>query len=81
MKTGFQKIILWFGTQKKLAAALNVRPQTVQAWSKGVREIPIKRCVQIEHMTNGAITRRDLRPYDWKEIWPELDDETEKARA
>ncbi len=26
----------------------------------------------IERATNGAVTRRDLRPDDWHEIWPEL---------
>jgi DNA-binding transcriptional regulator YdaS (Cro superfamily) len=26
----------------------------------------------IERATNGLVTRRDLRPDDWKAIWPEL---------
>jgi len=25
--------------------------------------------------TNGQVTRRDLRPHDWMQIWPELADE------
>ena len=29
-------------------------------------------CVAIERATNGAVTRRDLRPDDWHLIWPEL---------
>jgi DNA-binding transcriptional regulator YdaS (Cro superfamily) len=29
-------------------------------------------CVAIERATAGAVTRRDLRPDDWAEIWPEL---------
>ena len=29
-------------------------------------------CVAIERATNGAVTRRDLRPDDWQDIWPEL---------
>jgi DNA-binding transcriptional regulator YdaS (Cro superfamily) len=28
--------------------------------------------VAIESTTKGAVTRRDLRPDDWQEIWPEL---------
>jgi len=31
-----------------------------------------KLCVAIERETNGAVTRKDLRPDDWQEIWPEL---------
>lgn len=26
----------------------------------------------IERLTGGQVTRRDLRPHDWREIWPEL---------
>lgn len=29
-------------------------------------------CVAIERATSGAVTRRDLRPDDWQDIWPEL---------
>ena len=32
----------------------------------------MERCVQIEQATDGAVTRRDLRPADWHLIWPEL---------
>lgn len=31
-------------------------------------------CVAIEQATAGAVTRKDLRPNDWAEIWPELID-------
>lgn len=29
-------------------------------------------CIAIERATKGAVTRRDLRPDDWHEYWPEL---------
>jgi DNA-binding transcriptional regulator YdaS (Cro superfamily) len=29
-------------------------------------------CVQIERVTEGHLSRRDLRPDDWHLIWPEL---------
>lgn len=29
-------------------------------------------CVAIERVTNGAVSRRDLRPDDWQQHWPEL---------
>jgi DNA-binding transcriptional regulator YdaS (Cro superfamily) len=32
-----------------------------------------KLCVRIERESGGAVTRQDLRPCDWREIWPELD--------
>lgn len=37
------------------------------------RPVPPKQCVRIEQLTRGAVTRRELRPDDWREIWPELD--------
>lgn len=30
-------------------------------------------CVGLELATDGAITRKDLRPDDWWLLWPELD--------
>lgn len=29
-------------------------------------------CVAIEQATGGAVTRQELRPSDWADIWPEL---------
>lgn len=29
-------------------------------------------CVSIERETHGQVTRKDLRPDDWQDIWPEL---------
>ena len=29
-------------------------------------------CVLIERATGGQVTRKDLRPNDWQDIWPEL---------
>ena len=31
-------------------------------------------CVVIERATGAQVTRRDLRPSDWGDIWPELID-------
>ncbi len=39
---------------------------------KGTRLFGPKICTQIEIQTKGEITRKDLRPDDWQEIWPEL---------
>ena len=40
--------------------------------SYGLRQPSPELCVAIERATNGAVTRRDLRPTDWPRIWPEL---------
>jgi DNA-binding transcriptional regulator YdaS (Cro superfamily) len=37
-------------------------------------------CVKIELNSNAEVTRKDLRPDDWKEIWPELDITNPKRR-
>ena len=55
-----------------LAVLLGVKSPSVHEWKTGKRSIPIERCVQIERATNGAVTRKDLRPDDWADIWPEL---------
>ena len=60
------------GSQKALAVILCVKPATVSQWRNGIRPIPIERCPDIERATEGAVTRRDLRPDDWQRIWPEL---------
>lgn len=46
------------------------RYQVIQQWRYA--GVPIEHCPAIEAATNGAVTRRDLRPDDWWEIWPEL---------
>jgi DNA-binding transcriptional regulator YdaS (Cro superfamily) len=34
--------------------------------------VPIEHCVRIERASAGQVTRKDLRPGDWQEYWPEL---------
>ena len=60
------------GGTSALARALEVAGPTVSEWRKGERPVPVERCVQIERVTGGAVTRMDLRPDDWHRIWPEL---------
>lgn len=59
------------GGQSALAGKLGCSPQAVLQW-KEQGKAPVGRCVQIERATSGAVTRRDLRPSDWWQIWPEL---------
>src|SRR5690606_33751767 len=60
------------GGVSALARNLGVKPPTVSQCAKSERPVPVERCFAIERATKGLITRRDLRPDDWHEIWPEL---------
>lgn len=49
-----------------MARYLGVASPTVNQWVKGVRQIPVKRCPEIEKATNGAVRCEELRPdVDW----------------
>ena len=61
-------------TQSAFASSLGISPGLVYQWVKGLRPIAPGQCVAIERLTEGAVTRRDLRT-DWREIWPELSEE------
>lgn len=60
------------GSKAALARDVGVRPPVIQQWLKGDRPIPPARCVLIEKATNGQVTRKQLRPDDWSQLWPEL---------
>lgn len=60
------------GSQAGLAKAIDVAPAIVHQWRSGVRPVPVQHCLAIERATNGAVTRRDLRPDDFHLIWPDL---------
>jgi DNA-binding transcriptional regulator YdaS (Cro superfamily) len=62
------------GRSLLLAKALGVSQASTSDWSTGKKGVPAERCVPIEQATEGAVTRRDLRPADWGDIWPELID-------
>ena len=60
------------GGTANLARQLGVAAMTVSDWATGKRPVPVVRCVEIEELTGGAVTRKQLRPDDWYQIWPEL---------
>ncbi|WP_213308249.1 transcriptional regulator [Paraburkholderia sacchari] len=60
-------------SQSAFAELLGVTQGLVYQWLAGRRPVAAERCVAIERATNGAVTRKDLRPDDWRDIWPELD--------
>lgn len=57
------------GSATLLASRLGVTKAAVSQWKK--YGVPIQHCLAIERLTDGAVTRRDLRE-DWPSIWPEL---------
>ena len=60
------------GSEKALAVWLGVTKAAVWQWKQEGRQTPIEHCPVIEKRTLGVVTRRDLRPNDWQQIWPEL---------
>ena len=60
------------GRQAALAAFLNVPAPNVCSWVSGQKQPSIKTAVAIEQFTGGKVTRKDLFPTDWQQIWPEL---------
>lgn len=75
--SAIKRAVELLGSQLALARALGVTPVTVNQWVRPVganssRPVPPKQCVRIEALTSGAVSRRDLRPADWQDIWPEL---------
>lgn len=68
----FNDVITFFGNVTETAKALDVTVQAVCFWRDGLRKLSPEKCSAIEVATNGAITRKDLRPDDWQEIWLEL---------
>jgi DNA-binding transcriptional regulator YdaS (Cro superfamily) len=63
----------------KLAGILRVSSSAICNWKK--RGVPIDRCVAIERATGGQVGRKDLRPDDWAEHWPELQQDANAPRA
>lgn len=62
------------GSQAALARTVGVTPPFVSQWITGDRAVPVRFCTIIEQATGGKVTRKDLRPDDWAQIWPELID-------
>lgn len=77
MNTQIEKACSIVGGQTALAKAIGVTTPTVNQWVSGIRPVPVERCVAIELATGGKVSRKHLRPNDWKKIWPEL--ESKKA--
>jgi DNA-binding transcriptional regulator YdaS (Cro superfamily) len=60
------------GGATRFAESLGVSISYLSQMAAGSAPISPARCVEIERATDGAVTRKDLRPDDWESIWPEL---------
>jgi DNA-binding transcriptional regulator YdaS (Cro superfamily) len=59
-------------TAASFAKKLGKTPVQISHWKTGHRPVPVEHCAEIERVTSGLVTRKDLRPLDWHLIWPEL---------
>jgi DNA-binding transcriptional regulator YdaS (Cro superfamily) len=59
----------------RLASEMGVSSSVLYQWKTGIRAVPVRKCLRLEQKTGGCVTRKDTRPEDWIEIWPELADE------
>jgi DNA-binding transcriptional regulator YdaS (Cro superfamily) len=60
------------GGVKTLADAIGVSSSYLSQMASGRCHISPARCVVIEQATSGKVSRKELRPTDWMNIWPEL---------
>lgn len=69
------------GGTTELAKKLEISTSFLTQLAAGTSPRSPERCVQIEQVTEGAVTRKELRPDDWQRIWPELIEAQDKAAA
>lgn len=60
------------GRAKQLAEAMGVSKSYLSQMAAGKVAISPARCIEIERATKKLVTRADLRPDDWRKIWPEF---------
>lgn len=61
-KKALQKAVALTGGQAALARRLNVSQPLVWYWVHKAKVVPIEVVASIEEITDGAVTRADLRP-------------------
>lgn len=60
------------GRAARLARRIGKSPAFVSQLALKQRPVPVPLATAIELATEAKVTRRELRPDDWSEIWPEL---------
>lgn len=78
------KLKTWLSAERgrgaALAAALRVPPSFVTKMGNGEKPIPVDHMADIESFTGGAVTRQEMCP-EWRRIWPELAESSNKKKA
>lgn len=62
------------GRSGQVARACGLLPSFISQISTGKRTPPVEHCAAIEAATGMCVRRWELRPVDWRRIWPELID-------
>ncbi|WP_367184448.1 transcriptional regulator [Ferrovum sp.] len=58
--------------KEEIARACNTSIGYIRKASSTGQPLSPVRCVAIEQISQGVVSRKDLRPKDWHLIWPEL---------
>jgi DNA-binding transcriptional regulator YdaS (Cro superfamily) len=66
-----EKAIRYFGSQRRMALALNMSPMAVTHWVQGTR-VPCEKAILIEQATQGMVHRWEIRPDLWDRPRPSL---------
>ena len=61
-----------YGRGVKLAKHLGVPASFVSSMADGRKPVPVAHGAAIEQFTEGAVTRQQMFPANWRRIWPEL---------
>jgi DNA-binding transcriptional regulator YdaS (Cro superfamily) len=74
-----EKLISYFGSHLKTAQAIGVTRNFITMVVNGKRRLSFHKVLLIEEITNGAITRHDLRP----DIYPveKLKEDNDKSEC
>ena len=57
----FNHLLIYFGSFKGIASALNVSPSTVYLWKK-TDKVPVRYLKKVESLTGGKVNTFNLRP-------------------
>lgn len=60
--TPIQRAVTAVGSQAEFARQLGLAQTVVWQWLNGLRPVPAHHCIRIEDVTNGSVTRYELRP-------------------
>lgn len=67
------KLIEALGGTFAVAALVGIKPPSVSGW-KDANRIPDNQLIRLAPVAEarGVVTRKQLFPNDWQDIWPEL---------